>query len=220
MPENKAENINDLLKAAQVPTVAAPVKAKLPEGAFTSAQDGKTLYRYEIDGETVVLPKPIDKMTEQDFYNLPVSLFDTQPGRLPQNLTVKFKDPQWGGYWFNKTSGSGTRVSVARSLGYTPANKDDLEWYCLELNDADGAVEQGDLVLMKIHKAKLYMQYKQAIDLAKIKGSKERYKSDAENFVRQAGGDLSKAGYFHTPQALQEFQGVGPVSDLPSVDRT
>lgn len=216
MPESKKEKIDDLLKSADVIAAKPVAQKELPEGAFTG-QDGRTYYRYQLDGDTIVLPKPIEQMKEQDFYNLPVSLFDAQPGRLPQNLTVTFKDPQWAGYWFNKKAGSGTRVSIAKSLGYIPARKEDLEHYQLELSDADGAIEQNDVVLMKIHKAKLYMQYKNAMDIAKSKGSINRHKADAENFVRQAGGDLSKGSYYHTPQALQEFQGIGPVDNLPTV---
>jgi hypothetical protein len=226
MPEpnnkEKAYNIDDLIKTHHVPTLAtAPAKpeAKPVTGMFID-QSGRKMWRYDLGGETVVLPKPIEAMTEQDFYSLPVSLYDSQPGRIPQNLTVKFKDPQWAGYWFNKKAGDGARVGVARALGYVPATKDDIEAMGAGLNDLDGSVEQHDLVLMKIHKAKLFLKYKEWIDKAKAMGGISGYKNAAINYVQQGGGDMTKGNYYHTPQATEEFQGVGPVVNLPTVATT
>lgn len=215
-------SVDDLVQRAKVNTASVPIQtesagASVPQGSSFKDKGGKWMYRYEISGETIILPKPIEQMSEQDFYDMPISLYENQPGRLPQNLTVKFRDPQWAGYWFNKSAKFGARVSTARALGYVPAKKEDLEWYCLELNDQDGAVEQHDLVLMKIHKAKILMQYKRWIDMAKQQGGINAYKSQAENMIRQGGGDLQKAPYYHTPQATGEFQGVGPVTNIPIV---
>ena len=74
-----------------------------------------------LDGQKVVLPKKIEEMTEQDFFDMPISSMDTQLGRMPQDLSVKFKDPQWAGYWFNKKAKDGQRVGVARAMGFVPA---------------------------------------------------------------------------------------------------
>jgi hypothetical protein len=215
MPDS--HNIDDLIKQSKVSTVSAPppVAEKAPVQGMFKGQDGRNYWRYDLQGEMVVLPKPIEQMSEQDFYNLPVSLYDSMPGRLPQNLSVKFKDPQWAGYWFNKKAGSGARVSTARSLGYLPAVQDDIELMVAGLDATDGAIEQHDLVLMKIHKAKLFLKYKEWIDKAKLLGGIESYKNRAESVVKQGGGDLDKGQYFLTPQAKQEFQGVGPVVNLP-----
>lgn len=218
----KSYSVDQLVSDAKVNVVSAPPpadKAKPKFGMF-SGQDGRNLWRYDLNGETVVLPKPIEQMTEQDFYSLPVSLYDSMPGRVPQNLTVKFKDPQWAGYWFNKKAGSGARVSTARSLGYVPARREDIETMNAGLDDSDGAVEQHDLVLMKIHKARLYLKYKEWIDKAKVLGGIESYKNRADAFVQQAGGDLDKGQYYLTPQAKQEYQGLGPVVNLPTVATT
>lgn len=217
-PPAETLTVDELLRRANVQPVAAPAPVAKPEpivnGAFVD-KGGRMMYRYEVNGEAVILPKPVEQMSEQDFYNLPISLYDNMPGRIPQNLSVKFKDPQWAGYWFNKSAKFGQRVSVARSLGYVPAKKEDLLEYSLELNDQDGAVEQHDLVLMKIHKAKLYMQYKQWSDKAKIMGGIEGYKNAANQSLNPSNRE--KDPYFFTPQATQEFQGVGPVSNLPTV---
>jgi hypothetical protein len=230
MPNDKptqpaAYQIDDLIKQSKVVTVATappqPEKSNVPEkGGMFKGNDGRNYWRYDLHGEQVVLPKPIEQMQEQDFYDLPVSLYDSMAGRLPQNLTVKFKDPQWAGYWFNKKAGSGARVSVARSLGYVPATKDDIEVVGAGLNDYDGAIEQHDLVLMKIHKARLFLKYKEWIDKAKVRGGIESYKNAADSYVQQGGGDLDKGQYYLTPQAKQEFQGLGPVVNLPTVAST
>jgi len=217
-PQDKPYNVDDLIKSHKVQTVAAPpAKDEKPVSGMFRDQSGRQLWRYDMGGEMVVLPKPLEQMSEQDFYNLPVSLYDSMPGRLPQNLTVKFKDPQWAGYWFNKKAGDGARVGVARALGYQPAHIEDIEAMGAGLDDKDGAVEQHDLVLMKIHKAKLYLKYKEWIDKAKALGGINGYKNAAISYVSQGGGDLSKGPYYHTPQATGEFQGIGPVANLPVV---
>jgi hypothetical protein len=221
--EQKAYTVDELIKQAKVPTVAAPPppqKEAKPAAGMFRAQDGRNLWRYDLNGETVILPKPIEQMTEEDFYTLPVSLADSMPGRVPQNLTVKFKDPQWAGYWFNKKAGGGARVSQARALGYVPATMDDVEAINAGLDDTNGAVEQHDLVLMKIHKAKLFLKYKEWIDKAKLMGGIDSYKNYADATVRNAGGDITKGNYYLTPQAKEEFQGVGPVVNLPTVATT
>lgn len=219
----QAYSVDQLVKDAKVNVVAAPPpapeKAKPKPGMF-KGQDGRDYWRYDLDGEMVILPKPIEQMTEEDFYKLPPSLYDMTPGRLPQNLTVVFKDPQWAGYWFNKSAKNGVRVSVGRSLGYIPATQEDVETIVAGLDSTNGAIEQHDLVLMKIHKAKLFRKYAEWINMAKIKGGIESYKRAAESEVMSHGGDLSKGRYYHTPQATQEFQGIGPVVNMPTVAST
>ncbi len=216
-------DVNALLASAQAQTVSAaptgmPAHATGPQekqqgGAFM-AGDGRMLYKYELDGETVILPKPIEKMTEQDFYNIPVSLADLAPGRLPQNLTVVFRDPQWAGHWFNRKARDGQRVNEARSLGFVPAQRDDCEMVSHSLNDEDGGIVDGDLVLMKIHKAKLYRKYAQWMEMAKILGGKDSYKNKAESQIGNSGD--GKVGYFFTPQS-NEPSGVGPVTHIPTI---
>lgn len=189
-------------------TAVDPESLKHPH-AFQGG-DGRTYYKYKLEdtGELVVLPKPLDEMAEQDFYDMPISLFDGMAGRIPQNLTVTFKDPQWAGQWFNKKAGDGARVGVARALGFVPAKKEDLASYFSGLNDQDGAVEQHDLVLMKIHKVRLYMKYAEWIQKAKINGGIQKYKQTAEN-ATPAGRKPDLVGFYHTPQALREVQGLG-----------
>jgi hypothetical protein len=172
-------------------------------------KSGKRMFRYEIDGNVHLLPKPIEQMSEDDFYRLPITLYDSQPGRIPQNLTVTFKDPQWAGHWFNKNAKEGMRVAEARALGFQPAKKEDLDKYCLELNDQDGAVEQGDLVLMKTHKAHLYLRYKESMDRAKLLGGTEGYKNKANSELNPA--NRQKDPYYVAPQATSEFTGLGPL---------
>jgi hypothetical protein len=215
-------NLDEALKTAGVQTVdALPAKEPTPEkpepqgGAFL-AGDGRMLYKYKLDDQTVILPKPIAQMSEEDFYALPIDLAFSQAGRLPQTLTVKFRDPQWAGHWFNRKAGEGRRVSEAKALGYVPAMRDDCEWVSHSLNDEDGAIIDNDLVLMKIHKAKLYMQYKQWMDIAKIKGGKASYKQTAEGVLGgRAGG---KVDHYYTPQAEKEYSGLGPVTHLPTAN--
>lgn len=201
----------------KLPTPQVPVQAKQAstDGAFV-AQNGKILYRYTVKGETYILTKPIEEMTEDDFYKSSVTIENPSPNQIPHDLYVKFKDPQWAGQWFNHKAGRGQRVGNARSMGFEPAKKEDLAWVAPHLNDMDGAVENGDLILMKIHKAKLYSMFKNSMDDAKKKGGILRYKEEAQSF----GGvtDTNKMDYYHTPQAEREYQGLGPVTNLPTVD--
>jgi hypothetical protein len=197
------------LKQVSARNAVDPEAMKHP--AAFMGQDGRTYYKYQPDGEQgeiIITPKPIEEMVEQDWYDMPISLFDGMAGRIPQNLTVTFKDPQWAGQWFNKKAGDGARVGVARALGFVPAKKQDLSSYFAGLNDRDGAVEQHDLVLMKIHKGKLYMKYAEWIALAKKRGSINGYKNMAENSM-PSGRKPGLVGFHHTPQALTEIQGLG-----------
>jgi hypothetical protein len=207
-------NLGDALKEAGVKTVdaiPAPVKEAPEEaqgGAFL-AGDGRMMYKYVSNGETIVTPKPLDQMSEEDFYALPISVTGAQAGRLPQNLTVKWRDPHIAGHWFNRKAADGRRVSEALALGYLPAKREDCEWVSSSLNDDDGAIIDNDLVLMKIRKDKLFLQYKQWMDIAKIKGGRDSYKQTAEGVVGATGG---KVDHYFTAQATKEYSGLGPVT--------
>lgn len=218
-PQNSF-SVDDLVKQAKVNVVATPpaltAKAKPADGMFMGG-DGRKLWRYTIDGETHIYPKPVEQMQEEDFYKLAPDFSSMSAGRLPSNLSAVFKDPQWAGYWFNKSARSGVRVSEARAMGFVPATHDDIETIVAGLDATNGAIEQHDLVLMKIHKAKLYSRYASLITQAKIRGGIDSYKNLAESEVMSHGGDISKGRYYHTPQAKQEFQGVGPVVNMPTV---
>jgi hypothetical protein len=213
--------VDQLLKRANVQTVSSPPardaeKAPPQNGAFM--RDGKMFYRYDMDGDIIVTHKPIEQMTEQDFYDAPIEMMqDNSSGRLPANLTVRFKDPQYVGHWFNKKAGGGARIGTAHALNFVPAKKEDLEWCSKHLLDTDGAIEQGgDLVLFKIHKAQLFKYFKQSLEKAKKLGGIEGYKNKAQSTLSPANMDRSP--YYFGPQATQEFQGIGPVANLPVVE--
>jgi hypothetical protein len=213
--EEALKNAGVKITSAATPPGKSPAKDE-PQGGVFRSQDGRFLYKYTMeDGQTVVLPKPIAEMTEEDFYQLPISLGDPYAGRLPQTLTVKFKDPQWAGHWFNRKAGDGRRVSEAKSLGYVPAKREDCEWVAHSLNDQDGAIIDNDLVLMKIHKAKLFFQYKHWMDTARKLGGKDSYKQTAEGAL---GNGAGKVDHYFTPQAEKEFAGVGPVTNIPTAN--
>jgi len=225
-PKELTVNPEELLKRAQSASVSAAPQTGIPahapqsdvpngDGAFLGG-DGRLLYRYTDDstGEVVILPKPLAQMKEQDWYSLPVSLADLSPGRLPQNLTVTARDPQWAFHWFNRKARDGQRVSEAKSLGFLPAHRDDCEMVSHSLNDEDGGVMDGDLVLMKIHKVKLYRKFAQWMEMAKVLGGKSSYLNKAESQIGGAGD--GKVGYFFTPQS-NEPSGVGPVTHIPTI---
>jgi hypothetical protein len=194
------------------PSSAPKERKPEPQGGAFVASDGRTMFKYSIGEDTIVLPKPLEQMSEEDFYQLPISVGDPLSGRLPQTLTVKFRDPQWAGHWFNRKAQDGRRVSEARALGFIPATRDDVEWVAHSLNDADGAVIDNDLVLMKIHKAALFLKYKGWMDLAKAKGSLGAYKAEAEGNLGRSNG---KVEHYFTKQAEREMSGLGPVVQLP-----
>jgi len=174
-------------------------------------QDGRTYHEYKINGEKIVTVKPIEEMTEQDFYDLPISAYDAQAGRIPNNLTVEFHDPQIAGYWVNCHYNNGMRVVDARTRGFVPAKREDLKFVCTGLDDTDGAVKQagGDLILMKISKAKLFMRYKEFMDIARLRGGVDHYNSIANNAVSPKYFSFNVAN-----QAKREFQGLGPVNQM------
>lgn len=232
MPEEKENNgkksftVDELLKRAQVPvatTPQSPSGAAQPEKAPSPAPDGafmvsgRMYYRQTIPGtaDTIVSTKPLnwETMTEQDFYDMPMQLqLEATPGRLPVNLTVKFKDPQYAGHWFNKKAGGGRRLGIASTLNFVPAKKEDLEWCASNLKDSDGAVEQDDVVLFKIHKAQLYKYFRQNLEQSRSKGSAKAYQGMASEGLNPA--NRTKDIYYLGPQATEEFTGVGPVADV------
>src|ERR1700723_3462248 len=89
-------NLGEVLAEAGIKTVdALPAKEpepkkEEPQGGAFMAGHGRMMYKYQWNGEAIVTPKPLEQMTEQDFYDLPVSLIGAEAGRLPQNLTVKW----------------------------------------------------------------------------------------------------------------------------------
>lgn len=212
MAKTPEQILNEALAAANlkvVPPPPAPAKSPTSEGSFID-QSGQTRYRYIVEGQTWILPKPIEQMKDEDYYDLPITLSSIMHGRLPQNLTVEFKDSHWAGYWFNKSARDGLRLGTARALGFIPAKIEDLKYYDASLNDKDGAVEQNDLVLMKIHKVKIMSLKKMALDTARVKGGIGGYKSHADATLLNP----KAAEYYHTPQALGETQGLGPVTPM------
>jgi len=227
MPPDKPVRPEDILAAisdkkidAAPPSVTStPEGVKQPgiqSGAFLHKYaDGSTatLYKYVIDGETVVTPKPIEQMSLEDFDLSPMSLASSSSSRIPQDLTVKFKDPQWAGQWFNSKAKDGRRVQIARTLGFVPAKIEDCEWVSHSLNDADGAITDGDLVLFKIHKARLLSFSKGNMDEARKAGNKDSYLSQAQGSV--PGNNAGKVSHYFTNQANNEFSGLGPVVSNP-----
>jgi hypothetical protein len=201
------------------PPSAAPEGVKQPgieSGMFLHKYpDGSTatLYKYVIDGETIITPKPIEQMSIEDYDRSPFSLASSSANRIPQDLTVKFKDPQWCGQWFNRSAKDGRRVQIARTLGFVPAKIEDCEWVSHSLNDADGAITDGDLVLFKIHKAKLLSFSKGHMDEARKMGNKDSYLSQAQGAV--PGNNSGMVSHYFTQQANQEFSGLGPVVSNP-----
>lgn len=171
------------------------------------ADDGVTLlYVYEMEGyPPVVTRKKLEELTFEDMAESNFSLYDNAPNRLPQNLTIEFKDPQWAGHWFNRKSRDGYRVDRAMNQlgGWQPAKRSDLK-YCLKgLKDTDGAVEDGDLVLLKIPKWILFAQCKEWMDEARRRGGINR-------FAGEAAGPLSprqqsKIDFYISDQAQQEL---------------
>lgn len=174
-------------------------------------EDGRRMYQYEAEGHTTILPKPVEECTEQDYFSLmPFSMMDIEHNRIPQNLTVVGKDPQYAFHWFNKKNKSGARVGEGRAMGFMPAKIEDLKWVSSHLNDKDGAVEQDDLILMKIHKAVLFARAKHWMDTAAFRGSVNGYKDQAATMV--SPGNQGRVKFDVKDVATNEMQGLGPVS--------
>jgi hypothetical protein len=220
-PKPQPTDINEILAAvgagvqavpaSSVPPVSAPAAEPVRDGylgAFMGG-DGRYLHSYMVDGQKVILPKKQEEMTEDDWMGLSSTLHDPVSNRIPQNLTVKFRDPQWAGHWFQRTIKDGQSVRRARALGFEPAKKEDCDWLPQGLNDEDGAIIDGDLVLMKIHKIKLFQgflagYFREALQ----KGGKDGYRQSAENAL---GGPTSKVSHYQAAQTANEFTGLGPI---------
>lgn len=206
---------------AAPPVSASPEGVKQPgiqSGAFLHKyEDGSTatLFKYVIDGEVVITPKPIEQMTIEDYDRSPFSLASSSANKIPQDLTVMFKDKQWAGQWFNRSAKDGRRVQIARTLGFVPAKIEDCEWVSHSLNDADGGITDGDLVLFKIHKARLLAFSKGHMDEARRMGNKDTYLNQAAGAV--PGNTAGKVSHYFTDQAKTEFAGLGPVVSNPEL---
>ena len=101
------------------------------------------------------------------------------------------------------------RINELRSQGFVPAKKEDLEFVAVDTNDQDGAVIQNDVILMKIHKAKLFARYKNWMDIARKRGGSEQYRQ-----IAAANASNQNLSFYLTPQAKNEFQGIGPVQNM------
>jgi hypothetical protein len=213
MPVPKNNDLDAIVKAV---TGSTPASAEFNDGDEISGQDGKTWYRYHVDNETLVLRKRMEEMTDEDWLATPISLQNVQTNRIPQELTVRFRDPQWAGRWFNKSAKDGTRINQARYMGFIPAKKEDLEWVfnSTGINDGDGAVEQGDLVLFKIHKAKLAAMLQKNFQESLNRGKPSSYLSNAEGGVMVPDNHQNHVGFSLSQHAMTEKQGVGPVVPL------
>lgn len=213
VPKNNELDVDAIVKAATGGQTAA---ADFEDGDEVKGQDGKVWYRYHVDNEVQLLRKRMEEMTDEDWLHTEITLKDVQQNRIPQELTVRFRDPQWAGRWFNKSAKDGARVNQASYMGFVPAKKEDLEWYfnSANVNDGDGAVVQGDLVLFKIHKAKLAAMLQRNFEEARMRGTRDKYLSAAEGGLMVPDNHRDHVGFTLTSHAMNETQGVGPVVPL------
>ena len=193
------------------------------------ATDGVTvLYKYEMDGyPPVVTRKKLEELTFEDMAESNFSLYENTPNRLPQNLTIEFKDPQWAGHWFNRKSRDGYRVdrAVNQLGGWQPAKRSDLKYSLKGLKDTDGAVEDGDLVLLKIPKWILFAQCKEWMDEARKRGGINRFAGEAQGPLSPR--QKSKIDFYLSEQATEELKDIrdpfgsalGPVVQLWEMPR-
>lgn len=209
-------NMPDELQAIVNKVTSPKPDGDFEDGAEVAGQNGKVWYKYHVEGEVQLLPKKIEDMTEEDWYATPITLMNVQTNRIPQELTVKGRDPQWAFRWFNKSAKDGTRINQARYMGFIPATKDDIDWAfnMKNINDRDGAVEQGDLVLFKIHKAKLAAMLQKNFHEARSRGTKEAYRGEAEGNLLVPDNHRTHVGFSLTEHAERDFQGLGPVVPL------
>lgn len=222
MPDKNANpvDINELLAASGASGIqshppsevktdkATPEPAK--DGYIGSFQDGsgRFMHSYLIDGRKVILPKKQEDMKDEDWMSLSSALYDPVSNRVPLNLTVKFRDPQWAGHWANRKAQDGKSIRRLQSLGFLTATKEDCEWVPQGLNTEDGGIVDGDLVLMKIHKMKLFMGFlKGYFDEAMQKGGKAGYKQTAEGAI----GATHQVSHYMAAQTNSEFTGLGPI---------
>lgn len=222
MPNEKPKDLNELLSAHGVSGIAAVDAAPAPAskapdpapaadgylGAFQGG-DGRWLHSYVIDGRKVILPKKVEEMRDEDFLALSSSMYDPVSNRIPQNLTVKFREAHLAGYWANRKAQDGKSVRRLMAMGFRTAKKEDCDWIPQGLNTDDGEITDGDVVLMVVHKAKLFMGFLASYyEDAMLKGGQKGYRQTAEAELHGKGGD--KVSHFMTPQA-NEFHGLGPL---------
>ena len=95
-PQNSVDP-NELLKNTPVNTSPVSPTVESPQAKTYIGQDGRTYYKYDVDGEVLVTTKPLEQMTEQDFYDLPVSAYEGQAGRIPEQPDCGFQGTAVGG---------------------------------------------------------------------------------------------------------------------------
>ncbi len=225
MDTPESVSISDLLATAgvkaSIPTpesiASEPVQGEVKEpevqgdkylGEFRGG-DGRFLHKYILDGRQVVLPKKIEEMSDEEFLQVGSTLYDPTANRIPLNLTVKFRDKHIAGHWANRKAQDGKSVRRLQSMGFEVAKKEDCEWLPQGLNAEDGAVIDGDLVLMKIHKMKLIggflaSYYREALE----KGGQKSYLQTAQGSI---GGPTNKVQHYQAAQTQHEFSGLGPI---------
>ena len=218
-------DLNDLLAEAGVTGIAAtdtnpsqepptPTEAK-PDGTYLGAfraGDGRWLHKY-VDSSSrdgfSILPKKVEEMTDEDFMATAMSVSDPVSNRIPLNLTVKWRDAHIAGYWGNRKAQDGRSVRRLQSLGFTVAHKEDCEWIPQGVNTEDGEITDGDLVLMKIPKLKLFSGFLAGyFQEALQKGGKASYMREAQGAL---GGPTNKVAHYTTVQTANEATGLGPL---------
>lgn len=190
-------------------------KEPVPDGTYLGAfrgGDGRYLHKYTDSNSRdgfVILPKKVEEMTEEDFMATAMTMSDPVANRVPLNLTVKWRDPQWAGYWAQRKVKDGQSVRRLQAMGFVTAKREDCEWLPQGIIVDDGEVTDGDLVLMKIPKVKLFSQFLSAYYReAMQKGGKQGYTQEAHNAL---GQPTNKVSHYAAAQTSNEFTGLGPI---------
>lgn len=125
--------------------------------------------------------KPIAQFTEADYIRLPIKLI-AKNQTVSTELSVELKDPMMACRWINFKTKGGQRVEQARFRGFIPCTKDDVAACHATATDSTGALTMGDLVLMKISKARLFSgYYKDNADKARYRVSQQMSKPFSVN---------------------------------------
>lgn len=144
--------------------------------------------------------KSIGDMTEQEFYRLPVKLIARNTQGMTE-LNVVFKDPAMTGHWFNAKAKEGMRVQQGYMQGFTACTKDDVVICHSKATDENGAIVQGDLVLLKIPKMVLWSRYKENQETAKARVNRAMH--DPNSASRPGDDSLPRSGEFFITNQTQ-----------------
>jgi hypothetical protein len=146
--------------------------------------------------------KPVEEMTEQDFYKTGIT-FRAKDLTLMTDLHVVLKDKSMEPRWFNYKAGNGRSVQQGYMRGFRAVTKEDTEFTHAKTTDENGALVMGDLVCLMIPKVILFGgYYKDSMEKAKARVNRAMTAQGANKNLQESG-QPGFSGDYYVPDIAQ-----------------